>query len=63
MARVCDVCGKGKVAGNHVSHANNHNKRTWKPNLRRVKIVANGQPQRALVCTRCLRSNSVQRAI
>jgi large subunit ribosomal protein L28 len=63
MARICEVCGKGKVSGHSVSHANNHNKRTWKPNLRRVKIQVNGNAKRALVCTRCLRSESVTRAV
>lgn len=63
MARECQVCGKGKVSGNNVSHANNHTRRTWAPNLRRVKAVVNGTPKRVMVCTRCLRSGSVQRAI
>ena len=26
MAKVCCVCGKGKVSGNQVSHSNKHNK-------------------------------------
>ena len=38
MAKVCSVCGKGKVSGNQVSHSNKHNKRTWSANLRSVTI-------------------------
>ena len=38
MSRVCCVCGKGKVAGNQVSHSNKHSKRTWAANLRNVKV-------------------------
>ncbi len=33
MARVCQVTGKRPQAGNNVSHANNHTKRRWLPNL------------------------------
>jgi large subunit ribosomal protein L28 len=63
MARTCYVCEKGKVFGNQVSHSNRHNKRTWLPNLRRVKAVIDGSPKRINVCTRCLRSGKVERAL
>ncbi len=63
MARECCVCGKSKVSGNRVSHANNHNKRTWKPNLRRVRAIINGGNKRVLVCSRCLRSGKIERAL
>lgn len=63
MARVCEICGKGKVFGNTVSHANNHNKRTWSPNLRSVKANVKGNVKRIKVCSRCLRSGKVERAI
>ncbi|MGD9582890.1 MAG: 50S ribosomal protein L28 [Lysobacterales bacterium] len=33
MARVCQVTGKRPQAGNNVSHANNHTRRRWLPNL------------------------------
>ncbi|MBP1732429.1 MAG: ribosomal protein, partial [Deltaproteobacteria bacterium] len=38
MARVCEICGKGKQVGHNVSHANNKTKREWLPNLQTVKI-------------------------
>ena len=63
MARVCSVCGKGIISGNNVSHANNHNRRKWKPNLRRVKATQDGSVKKILVCSRCLRSGKVQRAV
>lgn len=63
MARVCEVCNKGKVSGNQVSHSNRHTKRTWAPNLRSVKAIVEGSPKRIKVCTRCLRSGKVERAI
>ena len=33
MARVCQVTGKRPMAGNNVSHANNHTRRRFLPNL------------------------------
>jgi large subunit ribosomal protein L28 len=33
MARVCQVTGKRPMVGNSVSHANNHTKRRFLPNL------------------------------
>lgn len=63
MARGCEVCGKGNMSGNNVTFSNIKNKRKWKPNLRRVKAVVNGSPKRVNVCTRCLRSGKVERAI
>lgn len=63
MAFVCEVCGKGTTTGNNVSHSNRHTRRKWKPNLQSVKVIVNGAPKRARVCTRCLRSGKVQRAV
>ena len=62
MAKVCCVCGKGKVSGNQVSHSNKHNKRTWSANLRNVRVLEEGTTKRVKVCTRCLRSGKVERA-
>ncbi|MFA4885489.1 MAG: 50S ribosomal protein L28 [Desulfotomaculaceae bacterium] len=63
MARICNVCGKGIVVGIKLSHSHIRTKRTWSPNLQRVKAIIDGTPRRVLVCTRCLRSGKVQRAI
>jgi large subunit ribosomal protein L28 len=62
MARVCTVCGKGPVTGNHVSHANNRVKRRWYPNLQTVRTLVDGAPRRVQVCTRCIKSNKVTKA-
>ncbi len=61
MACKCFVCGKGTTTGAQISHSHIRTRRTWKPNLRSVKIVVDGTPKRAKVCTRCLRSGKVQR--
>jgi large subunit ribosomal protein L28 len=60
---VCAVCGKKRMIGNNVSHANNRTKRVFNPNLQQVKILYNGVRTRATVCTRCLRSGKVVKAI
>ena len=61
MSRECYVCGKGTISGNTVSHSNIHTKRTWKPNLRKVKIVENGTAKTVTICSRCLRSSKVEK--
>jgi len=63
MARLCEVCSKRVVRGNNVSHAENKTKRSWSPNVQTVRAVVNGRVKRITVCTRCLRSGKVQRAI
>lgn len=63
MANVCKLCGKGETSGFNVSHSHRKTKRTWKPNIQKVKAQVNGSIERINVCTRCLRSNKVTRAV
>ncbi|WP_447972446.1 50S ribosomal protein L28 [Nitrospira sp. Kam-Ns4a] len=63
MAYVCDLCGKGHQTGHNVSHANNKTKRIFSPNLQRVKALVNGAARHIRVCTRCLRSGLVKKAV
>ncbi len=63
MSRSCDICGKGIQFGNQISHAHNVSHRTWSPNLQRVRAIVDGKPTRLRVCTRCLRSEKVQKQI
>jgi large subunit ribosomal protein L28 len=62
MARRCDICGKGVEFGHQISHAHNVSARVWQPNIQKVKVTIDGQVKRLNVCTRCLRSGSVQKA-
>ncbi|OGF16505.1 MAG: 50S ribosomal protein L28 [Candidatus Eisenbacteria bacterium RBG_16_71_46] len=62
MAHQCEICGKGKMTGNNVSHAHNITKRVWRPNLQRVRALVEGRVRNLDVCTRCLRGNRVQKA-
>ena len=63
MARICDVCGKGRMLGHRISHAHNVSTREWRPNLRVVHALVDGRTVRMKVCARCLRSGRVVKAV
>ena len=62
MAFKCDLCGKGPLVGNQVSHANNKTKKRTLPNLQRVRAVVDGPHKHLRVCTRCLKAGKVTKA-
>ena len=63
MGKFCEVCEKGAMSSHNVSHSNRKSNRVWAPNVQKVRVLVNGQPKRMNVCTRCLRSGNVQRAL
>ncbi len=63
MSRVCEICGKGPSYGHNVSHANNKTRRVWYPNLQRVRVLKNNNVVRMRVCTRCIRSGKIIKAV
>lgn len=63
MAKVCEICGKGVQVGMQVSHSHIRNKRRWQPNLQKIKVIVNGAPKRIRICTSCLKSGKVTRAL
>jgi large subunit ribosomal protein L28 len=62
MARRCEICGKGPLVGNNVSHANNKTKTRSLPNLRSVRAVKDGAVMHVRVCTRCLKAGRITKA-
>ena len=52
----CEFCDKG-------SHSHRRSNRMWKPNVKRVKAIVDGSPRHVYVCTRCMRSGKVTRAV
>ncbi|MCK9248924.1 MAG: 50S ribosomal protein L28 [Solirubrobacteraceae bacterium] len=62
MAKVCTSCGKGPAFGQSRSHSMRATKRRFDANLQKVRLMVGGTPQRAYVCTRCLKAGKVQKA-
>lgn len=62
MARQCEICGKGTVAGYSVTFSHIRNKRQFRSNVQRIRGVIGGRRRRVHVCTTCLRSGRVTRA-
>ena len=62
----CEICEKSVSHGNKLSitrsHISKRTSRTWKPNLRSVKAVIDGDVKRVYVCAKCLRDGKVKRA-
>jgi large subunit ribosomal protein L28 len=64
MSKICEVCGKRPAAGNSVSHSKQTTRRWWKPNIQKVRaIMTDGTVRRVKVCTKCLKSGKIKRAI
>jgi len=64
MAQRCEICGKGPMTGSNISHAHNVTPRKWIPNLQKVRVrITGGGSRRIRICTRCLRSGAVQKAV
>ncbi len=62
----CEICDKSVNFGNQLSitrsHISKRSTRTFKPNLRTVKTMVDGQPKKIKVCAKCLRSGKVNKA-
>ncbi|RKQ37442.1 50S ribosomal protein L28 [Oceanobacillus halophilus] len=61
MARKCVVTGRKTNSGNQRSHAMNSNKRKWKANVQKVRIMVDGKPKKVYVSARALKSGKVER--
>ncbi|GGN49502.1 MULTISPECIES: 50S ribosomal protein L28 [Oceanobacillus] len=61
MARKCVVTGRKTSSGNLRSHAMNSNRRKWKANVQKVRIMVDGKPKRVYVSARALKSGKVER--
>ena len=63
MSRSCDICCKGVQHGNKISKSYNHTKRTWRPNLVKIRTDIDGRAMTLTVCTRCLRSDFLTKKV
>lgn len=61
----CEICDKSVIFGKKLSitrsHISKRADRIWKPNLRSVKTLINGEPKKIKVCAKCLRSGKIQK--
>ena len=61
----CEICNKSVNYGNQLSvtrsHISKRTSRQFKPNLRTVKSIVDGQPKRITVCAKCLRAGKVKK--
>ena len=58
MSRRCEITGKGVLAGNNVSHANNKTRRRFLPNLQQSSLLSDtlGDSVRMRLSTRAIRT-------
>ena len=72
MSKVCVICGKRPHTGNKISRRGlakkkggvgkritGVSKRTFLPNLQKVRAVIDGKVKTIRVCTKCIRSGKV----
>ena len=75
MSKVCDICGKGKMAGKVIKRRGMAKKeggvgrkitgrsiRRFAPNLQRIKVNLKGVIKTLKVCTACIRSGKIVKA-
>jgi large subunit ribosomal protein L28 len=74
--RRCAVCGKGPLRGEQITRRGlakakggvgrkitGRSKRSFKPNLQRVRALVDGKAVRLKVCTACLRAGRVTKPV
>ena len=59
----CEVCGKAPIFGKQISHSHKLSNRKWSVNIQKVRIKENNTIRKANVCTKCLKSGRVQKAV
>ncbi|MFH1857019.1 MAG: 50S ribosomal protein L28 [Candidatus Omnitrophota bacterium] len=72
MSKVCEICGKGTIAGRSIKRRGmakkkggvgkkitGITKRTFKPNLKNVKTKIKGTVKHVTICAKCLKAEKV----
>lgn len=72
MSRKCKICGKGTLIGSTITRRGKAKKeggvgkkttgitkREFSPNLQTKRIIVNGKAEKALVCTKCIKSKKL----
>lgn len=76
MGQKCEICGKGPVKGNSVSQRGKAKylggngrkttgitRRMFRPNLQKIRVQEGNGVASRRVCTACIRSGRVQKAV
>jgi len=62
----CEICDKSILTGSKISITRSHVSRrahkTWKPNVKKVRVMENGIVKTVNMCMKCLRSQKLTRA-
>ena len=56
MSKVCEICGKSKMAGCNVSHSNRKSNKQYQANLQTTTIVVDGKEKKVTACTKCIKT-------
>lgn len=72
MSKICDICGKGPMAGNTIVrhglakkkggiglHTTGVTRRRFLPNLQKIKILEKGRTVSRKVCMSCLKTGKL----
>ena len=59
----CSFCGKCVNFGIKLSHSHRKSNRHFKPNIQKVKAVVGYVKKKIYVCTKCLRSGNIKKAV
>ena len=72
MSRVCAICDKGTTSGNQISRRGRPKRlggvglkttgvaaRTFRPNLKRIRVLVKGASKHIMVCAKCIRDGKV----
>ena len=75
MPRVCEVCGKRTTFGRSIARRGlakakggvgkttpGITRRTFKPNIQKVRVLHHGTVRRMKVCTQCIRAGAIRKA-
>ena len=75
MLKKCTLCGKGAMTGKVISRKGlakqkggtgskiaRWSKRSFLPNLQKMRVVIDGHPKKAYVCSKCIKKGKVIRA-
>jgi len=76
MARICFICEKGTTKGRSIKRRGmakkkggagrkitGVSKRTFKPNLQKIRAEIDGKIRKITVCTKCLKSGKVKKVV